>query len=296
MTRLFCLILLFTVGCSKSCAPKESTAPLATSKPQVTEFNAVSLEGLNAQQQTQFIKLVNDEICPCNCPMSFAACIQDEDTCKPAVILAQWIIERLKEQVPMEMMAPALSQEINSGFSANPQIIDIADYSVKGAANAPFTLIEFADFECVHCKQTAQFIEQFIAKHPEVRFIYKHFPSSVHPQAKQASIAAEAAGEQGKFWEMHHALFGSIRPLTDHQIESLAKKWKLNMPRFKADMNKSSVQERVESSIKEAAQLGIAGTPALFFNGRPYHLSSDLLGLELRLAMEKARSQQTCQK
>ncbi|MBL4817719.1 MAG: DsbA family protein, partial [Deltaproteobacteria bacterium] len=84
-------------------------------------------------------------------------------------------------------------------------------------------------------------------------------------------------------------------PLTDNQIETLAKKWKLDMPKFRADLKKPEVAQRVESSRKEAEFLGIQGTPAFFFNGRPYYLSTDLQGLELRLAMEKARHQAVCQ-
>ncbi len=293
MALRFLVCLLILAGCSKNCAKKEE--PLASERTLVTQFAGVSTEGLNSEQRMKFVQLLNDEICPCACPMTFAQCLQKEDTCKPAVLLANWVIERLKEEVPMEMMAPALSKEINSGFSASPQIIDLAGYASKGKSSAPFTLVEFADFECVHCKQTAQFVEQFISAHPEVRFVYKHFPLPGHPQGKSAAMAAEAAAEQGKFWDMHHALFGSIRPLTDNQIDTLAKKFKLNMPKFKADLAKPEVAERVENSLKEGQLLGIAGTPAMYFNGRPYFLSTDRLGLELRLAMEKARSEATCQ-
>ena len=290
MSRLLCLVLLL-VGCSKS-----KTEPTPVSKAQITQFQAVTITGLTAQQQAGFVKLTNDEICPCSsCNQSFAACLQDQKTCKPAVLLAQWIIDRLKENVPLEMMASALSQEINSGFSSRPQIIDLEGYNSKGLTSAPFTLVEFADFECLHCKQTAKSIDEFLKKHPkEVRLVYKHFPLEGHKMAKEASIAAEAAALQDKFWPMHKALFETEQPLSTGQIEVLAKKIQLDLPRFKRDLGNSSVVDKVGNSLQEGQLLGISGTPALFFNGRPYYLSTDMLGLELRLAMEQARSESTC--
>ncbi len=290
MMRVLGLGLVLIFGCSSKKEAPASTTP----KPQITHFQAVSVAGLTAEQQSGFVKLVNDEICPCNCPQSFAACL---DTCKPATLLARWIIERLKEGVPMELMAPALSQEINSGFSSNPQIIDLEGFSSKGSVKAPFTVIEFADFECAHCKTTAQSLDAFLKKYPkEIRLVYKHFPLEAHPFAKGAGLAAEAAGMQGKFWPMHQALFESNTPLDGPQIMALAQKIGLNPARFKQDLSNSKVIARVEHSLREGQLLGITGTPALFFNGRPYYLSTDIKGLELRLAMEKARAQATCDK
>jgi protein-disulfide isomerase len=290
MIRFLCFLLILA-GCQAK--KEEVNAPIVTSKPQITQFQTVSLSGLNAQQQSSFIKLVNDEICPCSsCAESFAACLPK---CKPAALLAQWVIDRLKEGVPMEMMAPALSQEINAGFSAGPQVIDLGSYSSKGPANAPFTVVEFADFECAHCKVTAKSVDEFLKMHPkEVRLVYKHFPLEAHKMAKNASIATEAAGLQGKFWPMHKALFESQKLLDEAEIMALAKKVGLNMPRFKQDLSNSKAIGKVEDSLREGQLLGIQGTPALYFNGRPYFLSTDIMGLELRLAMEKARIETSC--
>lgn len=290
MTPILCLLLLLAAGCP---GKKENTSAVPVPKAQITQFQAVSLAGMTAQQQSDFVKLVNDEICPCSsCTESFAACLPN---CKPAVLLAQWVIDRLKEGIPMEIMAPSLSQEINSGFSSNPQIIDWAGYSFKGPENAPFTVIEFADFECAHCKITAKSIDEFLKKYPtDIRLVYKHFPLESHKMAKNASIAAEAAGMQGKFWPMHKALFESEKLLDQSQINALAKRSGLNMSKFKKDLINPAVIDKVENSLKEGLLIGIGGTPALYFNGRPYYLSTDLNGLELRLAMEKARVQSTC--
>ncbi|MEI6804912.1 MAG: thioredoxin domain-containing protein [Myxococcaceae bacterium] len=292
MTRALCLILVLAIGCSsKKEIPAATPAPAP--KALITQFQSVSLSGLTAQQQSGFVKLLNDEICPCSsCSESFAACLPK---CKPAVLLAQWVIDRLKEGVPMEMMAQALSQEINSGFSANPQIIDIGDYSSKGSPKASMTLVEFADFECAHCKITAKSIDEFLKKHPQdIKIVYKHFPLEGHQFAKNASLAAEAAGLQGKFWPMHKMLFESEKPLDETQIQALAKKVGLNLGQFKKDLSSTVVLNKVENSLAEGQLLGISGTPALFFNGRPYYLSTDMKGLELRLAMEKARTGSDC--
>lgn len=289
MIRFLCF-LLFLAGCQ---AKKEAPPAPAAPKQQITQFKTVSLASLNAGQQSSFVKLVNDEICPCSsCSESFAACLPN---CKPAALLAQWVIDRLKEGVPMELMATALSQEINSGFGSAPQMIDLDGYSSKGPSHAPLTLVEFADFECAHCKVTAKSIDMFLKKHPkEIRLVYKHFPLEAHKMARNASLAAEAAALQGKFWPMHKALFESQQLLDEAQIEVLAKNSGLNMPRFRKDLSNSNVINKVENSLREGQMIGIQGTPALYFNGRPYFLSTDIMGLELRLAMEKARAETNC--
>lgn len=283
--RLLCLCLLLT-----SCFKPE---PAQEQKNQLTQFPGLSIRHLTAEQQSGFIKLLNDEICPCtSCQQSFAACLPK---CKSAFLLAQWIIKRIEGDIPLEFMVSNISQEVNSGFSSSPQIIDLKDYNSKGSASAKLTIVEFADFECGHCKQTAKSMEELLKKHPEVRLVYKHLPLETHKNAKNASIAAEAAAMQNKFWPMHKALFESEQPLSSAQIEALASKIKgLDIARFRADLNNPKVLEKVENSQREAQLLGISGTPALFFNGRPFHLSTDLLGLELRLAMEEARSEPSC--
>ncbi|MBH1988607.1 MAG: thioredoxin domain-containing protein [Myxococcaceae bacterium] len=268
-----------------SCTPKAPPSPVHV------PLIGIPLEGLSAVQLSWLSKLLNTEICPCTeCAQSFAECLPK---CKPARLLATWATDRLREGVPPEAMQSAISQEINSGFGTQPQLIDLDGYS-KGSPQAPITLVEFADFECAHCKTTTQTLDQLLKLHPrDLRLIYKHFPLEGHKMAKQASLAAEAAGLQGRFWPMHQLLFEASH-LSSESFEAHAKKLGLNLNRFKQDLQSPKIQKRLEQNLEEGQLLGVEGTPSLFFNGRPFHLSTDLRGLELRLAMEKSRSESTC--
>ena len=198
----------------------------------------------------------------------------------------------------MDMLAEPLTKEIGMGFRAMPQIIDIAGYAVKGAKNPAVSIVEFADFECAHCKTTAVALDTLIAKNPDdINLIFKHFPLPMHPDSKSAAIAAEAAALQNQFWSMHHQFFATNRPLDESLILSTAQKCGLTgakLAKFKVDLTNDQVIAKVTNSVAEAKLLGLNGTPSLFFNGRPYFLSLDLSGLELRLAMEKARNEMIC--
>jgi 2-hydroxychromene-2-carboxylate isomerase len=283
--------------------PTPSPAPAAAVAPKAkplafTEFGSLKLDKLSAEQKATFAKFANEELCPCDCPKTFAGCVQTASKCKPAVILGQWIVDRLGEGIPLDMMAQPLAQEIGMGFRGHPQIIDLEGFHAKGAKNPTYTLVEFADFECAHCKPTALVIEELVKKYPKkLKVVYKHYPLPAHPMAKRAAIAAEAAGLQGKFWEMHKALFAFTQPLSEDAILKIADKIftsPAKQAKFRKDLDDPKVLAKVELSAQEAGLLGLSGTPSIFFNGRQYHLSLDMLGLELRIAMEDARAAASC--
>jgi 2-hydroxychromene-2-carboxylate isomerase len=295
-------ILLFMLILTANCVLKKgcSEEPVDNS-PKKIKWNslpAVSMAGLSTPQKEAFLKFANEEICPCECPQSLAACLQTANQCEPAVALSRWVIENIRQGVPFDIMAEPLAKEIGLGFSARPQIIDLANYHAKGAKKPIITLVEFADFECAHCKTTAAALNMLLEKYPEeIKLFYKHYPLPIHPMSKAAAIASEAAGEQGKFWEMHKALFASKRALSEKQIFNIAKEIGFQgekFTRFQSDLQSPKINEKIENSITEAQMLGLEGTPTIFFNGRPYFLSLDASGLELRIQMEKLRTRTTC--
>ncbi len=294
------LTLLLILIMTANCMSKEGCSAASSAKKEIkySRLPAVSMAGLSTPQKEAFLKFANEEICPCECPKSLAGCLQTPEQCQPAVVLSQWAIENIRQGVPFEIMAEPLTKEIGLGFSARPQIIDLADYHGKGAAKPLITLVEFADFECAHCKTTAAALNALLKKYPgEMRLVYKHYPLPVHPMSFAAAIASEAAGEQGKFWEMHEALFNSKQSLSEKHILNIAKEIGLQgkkLTKFQSDLSNPKIIEKIENSTKEAQMLGLEGTPTIFFNGRAYFLSLDTSGLELRMQMEKLRSQATC--
>jgi protein-disulfide isomerase len=101
-----------------------------------------------------------------------------------------------------------------------------------------------------------------------VQILWKHLPLSIHKQAPAAHAAAEAAHKQGKFWEMHDLIFANQRELNAEKFYEHAAQLGLDVDRFKTDYASAAVKNRVDSDSKEAAGLGVTGTPGFFINGR----------------------------
>jgi hypothetical protein len=302
LTCCFALIsALLLLNCEKSCSKKPATPATQIkeeAKNLITSFPELKLDGLNETQVKSLTKLLNEEICPCGCPKTFAACLNISG-CKPGVLLAQWTIDQLKEGAPEHYLYKAISEEINAGFLAEAKKITTLDAHRKGNPNAPIVIVEFADFECPACKMAAREMKEFLSENKDdVQIYFMHFPLNVHPHAEAAALAAEAAGKQGKFWDMHDLLFGYQGPLTENIITDFAKTMfnTKQMAQFKKDLLDPALSQKVKAH-KEYGQneLKLMGTPAFMWNGRPYNLSSSKDGYRLRLAMEKARAAITCQ-
>ena len=110
----------------------------------------------------------------------------------------------------------------------------------------------------------------------KVRLFFKEFPLDTHSQAGQAARAAIAAQQQGKFWEMHDALFAHRRDLSMPAITSLAKNLGLDMQRFQADLNSQATKNTVLKDMDDGDKAGVEGTPSVYINGRKYNGSLEL--------------------
>jgi protein-disulfide isomerase len=146
---------------------------------------------------------------------------------------------------------------------------------VRGNPNAPVTLEEFGDFQCPPCGSFAAFAEEMLKEYDSrVRLIFRSFPLSAHEHAREASLAAEAAGLQGHFWEMHDVLYReqaawSKAPNARELFESYAGTIGLNVDQFKKDMDGEQAKARVDADKARAESLGINLTPTLYINGQP---------------------------
>jgi predicted DsbA family dithiol-disulfide isomerase len=149
------------------------------------------------------------------------------------------------------------------------QKIDIAGAPVQGKADAPVTLIVFSDFECPWCSKLKPVLDQLLAHNKDkLRIVFKHMPLQMHPQAEPAALAAIAAQKQGKFWEMHDALF-EITNWTPNMIDETAQKVGLNMEKFKADLASQDIQMQLGKDKTDAKLADVTSTPSLFINGQP---------------------------
>ena len=140
---------------------------------------------------------------------------------------------------------------------------------IKGNKNAPITVAEFSDFQCPYCARFAPTIDQVLKAYPnDVKFVYKDFPLSFHKQAKNAAKAARAAGEQGKFWEMHDLIFEKFSTVNEEMFKEFATKLNLDMNKFVADFSGSKYDSLIQQDINLGRQSGVSGTPTLYMNGK----------------------------
>jgi protein-disulfide isomerase len=173
---------------------------------------------------------------------------------------------------------PASTRARQLGRTAE-QIIDLADEvdperdHLRGSADAPVTLVEYADFECPYCGQAEPMIRELLAENDDgLRYVFRHLPlSDVHPHAQMAAEAAEAAGVQGAFWAMHDRLFDHQDRLTLSDLRRHAEELDLDVERFVEDLRQRRYASRVSDDVASADASGVSGTPSFFINGRRHH-------------------------
>ena len=142
----------------------------------------------------------------------------------------------------------------------------------QGPENAPVTLVEYGDYQCPYCADVHPMIQSIVkTMGASLRFVFRHMPlSDVHPYAQYAAEAAEAAGAQGKFWEMHDAIYDHQSDLGSDLMHTLALALNLDMPRFEADMEVRRYRPRVKRDFMGAMRSGVSATPTFFINGERY--------------------------
>ncbi len=152
---------------------------------------------------------------------------------------------------------------------------------VRGPDRAVVTIVEYGDFECPMCRQAEPAVQQLLLHHPAaVRLVFRHYPiESAHPNALLAAEAAEAAGADGKFWEMHDLLLGEGARLRRPALEAFALRIGLDMPRFTAALDDEVYRQRVREHIDGAVRSHVRATPAFFVNGRRCDVSGGMQAL-----------------
>jgi protein-disulfide isomerase len=147
--------------------------------------------------------------------------------------------------------------------------VSIGESPSQGDADAPVTIVEWSDFQCPFCKRVSPTLAQIREEYGgQVRFVFKHMPLSIHPQAVAAHTASEAAHSQGKFWEMHDLIFENQRDLQVATLERHAASLGLDMDQFRKDVADEEIGARISADMEQAQKLGVTGTPSFFINGR----------------------------
>lgn len=150
---------------------------------------------------------------------------------------------------------------------------------IIGPDTAELVIVEFSDFECPYCADAVTAINEILERYSQIRFVYRHFPlTGIHSNAFRAAEAAECAGEQGKFWEMHDTLFANQIDLGEKSLQNYAIMLGLNMDHFNDCMTSGKMREGIEQDIADGEKYGVNGTPTFFLNNKMYMSLSDLEG------------------
>jgi len=141
-----------------------------------------------------------------------------------------------------------------------------------GPADAPVTIVEYGDYQCPYCAGARPVLEDLVERADGMaRLVFRHYPlDRVHPLARRAAEAAEAAGAQGSFWPMHGLLYENQEDLTDEDLRSYAASLQLDLARFDEDLAEHRHAARVQEDRLAGERDGVRGTPGIFINGAPY--------------------------
>jgi protein-disulfide isomerase len=163
-------------------------------------------------------------------------------------------------------------QPVTSGSGGTPPPVTTTDH-VRGSATAPVTLIEYSDYQCPACEAYYPMVEQlWNESSSSLRMVYRNFPLPQHPNAVPAAVAAEAAANQGKFWEMYGLIFQNHlewQDLSDPEpvFVGYAGRIGLSMDKFKADVANKTGMTKIQADQDGGNQIGIDATPTFFVNG-----------------------------
>lgn len=141
----------------------------------------------------------------------------------------------------------------------------------QGPTNAPVTLLEFGDYECPYCgtaEPVVKDVQQAMGDH--LRFAFRNFPLPQHPYAEIAAEAAEAAGAQGKFWQMHDLLYQHQNALAPRDLVQYAQQLGLDVQEFEQDLQQHKGVGKLRQDIRSGEESGVQGTPTFFINGEMY--------------------------
>lgn len=141
-----------------------------------------------------------------------------------------------------------------------------------GRSNAHVTILEYGDFECQYSAMARPVLESLVDEYPHaIQLIFRHFPiSRTHRQATLAAEAAESAGAQARFWEMHDLLFAHQDQLAFENVRHFARRIGIEGERFDHDMMAHRYRNEVQRDFRRGVQHGVTGTPTLFINGWRY--------------------------
>ena len=199
-----------------------------------------------------------------------------------------WLVFRATALLPARLQIRALlgTSEVITDLGAP---VDPGRDHIRGPARAPVTIVEYGDFECPYCGQAEPVVRELLAGHGDVRYVWRHLPlNDVHPHAQLAAEAAEAAADQGAFWDMHDLLLRHQDRLQARDLVRYATDLRLDTDRFSDHLRKHAGAARIAEDVDSADLSGVSGTPTFFINGHRHYGSYDIAALTAAVLAAKA--------
>ena len=206
-----------------------------------------------------------------------------------------WLLFRITAHLPPRLRWRALLGRDEPLTDLYPAVDPERDH-IRGAVDAPVTVVEYGDFECPYCGRAEPVLRELLRDFTNVRYVWRHLPlTDVHVHAQLAAEAAEAASDQGAFWEMHDLLFDHQDALNVDDLIGYAEQLELDVERFASDLRKGVGGARVADDVDGADLSGVNGTPTFFINGRRHYGAYDIdtLSQAVRAAGARAMFAQT---
>ncbi len=267
------LFLLIFQGCDKSALENVHGEDEYTLK-------NVDLSDVSEEQKTVMFEVLRSFPCPCGCGKSdLVVCRNsDDENCKTSQKLAELVKRRVKAGDRKENIMKLVGDNVEKTKERirirkerynKVYDIDITDAYYMGKEDAIVTLIVFSDFQCPYCTKAYAILEPLAKEFSkELKIVMMHNPLAMHPDAEDLAIAAEAAGRQGKYFEMTSLLFRKKGKYSVERMAELAKQLGIDTDKFKKDMQDEEVIKRVFADKEQAKANHITGTPTMILNKR----------------------------
>jgi protein-disulfide isomerase len=276
--------LLLALGALPACAktpPEAHSAPAASQEAAPAGGGAAGADmqappGLDVTrldefQKKVFFRIVNTETSICGQAQSLiqsAKATLKDSSCRRSYNAVRYVAHLVEQGFTDSEVSESLTKRYRN---TQQRTLEVSEAPMKGSPNAKVTLVEFADYECPHCKRFQPVLRQILEEFQgEVKLYFKHYPLPQHTNARLAAEAATAANKQGKFWPYEEKLWANQDNLTPAELEKYAKETGLDVAKFRQDVESPAIKARVQKDRTEGSAAGISSTPTLFINGREY--------------------------
>lgn len=263
LRSLLCTATL-SVSLSVAAAPPDPARTLA-------DIPGFDFSKLSPRAASEFATVLTDEFDYCGKPLTLLATLKNGDACPHTRRMVSLAAQLASSGLGSQEILVALGNHTQSFGRARAKF-RIDERSCIGAANAQVTLVEFSDFECPFCAQARPLFESLVKQRQDVRLCWIAFPLPQHPNANVAGQAALFARDNGKFWEMHDALFINQSALSPSVIRTLVGKAGLDVKAYDKAVAARRYLDDLTAQRAQGEAAGVDQTPTIYLNGRKHAL------------------------